>query len=121
MQRDLVCIVCPIGCRMSIEKTDSKDYKVSLNKCKRGEKYAIEEVTNPKRMITTTVRINNGQLRLIPVKTKDAVPKEMIFEIMEYLDDIVVEAPIKLGDIIVENILNTGVDIVATRNMEKER
>ena len=85
------------------------------NTCKRGEKYGVEELTNPRRVITTTVRLNGSYLNLLPVKTEDSVPKGMMFEIMQELDKITVNAPINVGDVIVENILGTGVNIVSAK------
>ena len=96
---NITCIVCPMGCPLQVTKLEN-GYKVEGNTCKRGIKYAQEELTNPKRVITTTVKLENSYLNLLPVKTEDSVPKGMIFEIMEELDKIKVSAPIKVGDII---------------------
>ena len=114
---ELICIVCPVGCHLTINKND-EGFKVEGNTCKRGEKYGIEEMTNPKRVITSTVKLQNSYLHLLPVKTEDTIPKDMIFEIMEELDKIEVSAPINVGDIIVENILDTGVNVISTKNIE---
>ncbi|RDY25268.1 DUF1667 domain-containing protein [Romboutsia weinsteinii] len=114
---ELTCIVCPMGCHLYVEKVNDH-YKVEGNTCRRGEKYAVEELTNPKRVITTTVKLNNSYLNLLPVKTEDSVPKGMIFEIMEELDKVNVTAPIKIGDIIIENVLGTGVNVISTKTIE---
>lgn len=114
---ELTCIVCPMGCHLYVEKTNDT-YKVEGNTCKRGEKYALEELTNPKKVITTTVKLSNSYLNLLPVKTEDSVPKGMIFKIMEELDNVKVIAPIKVGDIIIENILGTKVNVVSTKTIE---
>jgi CxxC motif-containing protein len=114
MKRELTCIVCPMGCHLTVEH-EGDNFKVEGNTCKRGIKYAQEELTNPKRVITTTVKLENSYLNLLPVKTEDSVPKGMIFEIMEELDKITVTAPINVGDVIVENILGTGVNIVSAK------
>lgn len=111
---DLTCIVCPMGCSLKVTKLED-GYKVEGNTCKRGEKYGVEELTNPRRVVTTTVKLNGSYLNLLPVKTEDSIPKGMIFEIMEELDKIVVKAPIKVGDVIVENILGTGVNVVSAK------
>lgn len=118
-KKNITCIVCPVGCRMIVKKNEDETYAVTGNTCKRGEKYGVEEMIAPKRMVTTTVKIKDGALRLIPVKTSDSIPKELIFEIMELLDDVELEAPIMVGDVIVENVLGTGIDIVASRDMCK--
>lgn len=115
--KELVCIVCPMGCNLNI--TENEDgFIVKGNTCKRGEKYGIQEMTNPKRMITTTVKLKNSYLQLLPVKTEDSIPKEMIFNIMKELDKVSVSAPINSGDIIVKNILNTGINIISTKTIE---
>lgn len=116
MIKELICISCPMGCHLQV---DIEKQKVTGNTCKRGEVYGINEVNNPVRVVTSTVKIKNGELPVIPVKTKGAVQKDLNFKVMEVLREIEVEAPIKVGDIIVENILGTGVDVVATRNIEK--
>ena len=111
---NITCIVCPMGCPLQVTKLEN-GYKVEGNTCKRGEKYGVEELTNPKRVITTTVKLNGSYLNLLPVKTADSIPKGMMFEIMEELDKITVTAPINVGDVIVENILGTGVNIVSAK------
>ena len=111
---NITCIVCPMGCPLKVTKLDN-GYKVEGNTCKRGEKYGVEELTNPRRVITTTVKLKGSYLNLLPVKTEDSIPKGMMFEIMEELDKITVTAPINVGDVIVENILGTGVNIVSAK------
>ncbi|MGL5345775.1 MAG: DUF1667 domain-containing protein [Peptostreptococcaceae bacterium] len=111
---NITCIVCPMGCPLVVTKIDN-GYKVEGNTCKRGQKYGVDELTNPKRVITTTVKLKNSYLNLLPVKTEDSVPKGVIFQIMEELDKIEVMPPLNVGDIIVENILGTGVNIVSTK------
>ncbi|CEI72622.1 MULTISPECIES: DUF1667 domain-containing protein [Romboutsia] len=114
---NITCIVCPMGCPLVVTKTDD-GYKVEGNTCKRGEKYGVEELTNPKRVITTTVRLENSYLNLLPVKTKESIPKDMMFEIMRELDTIKVSAPISVGDVIVKNILDTGIDVVSAKTVD---
>lgn len=111
--KKMTCIVCPLGCTLEITK-DGESYNVSGNKCPRGKKYAIEEMTAPKRMVTSTVKINGGSYPVLPVKTFAPIPKEKIFAVMEILKTVTVDAPINVGDIIVANIAGTGVNIVAT-------
>ena len=114
---NITCIVCPMGCPLVVTKTDD-GYKVEGNTCKRGEKYGVEELTNPKRVITTTVRLENSYLNLLPVKTKESISKDMMFEIMRELDTIKVSAPISVGDVIVKNILDTGIDVVSAKTVD---
>ncbi len=115
--KELICISCPMGCHLKVT-VDGEDIQVEGNTCKNGITYGIEEVTNPKRIIPTTVIVENGKLPRLPVKTSEAVPKELIFDIMNEVNKVKVKAPVKMGDIIVENILGTGANIIATRSME---
>lgn len=119
MKKDMTCIVCPIGCQMTIEKKADGTYEVTGNSCKRGPKYAITEMTNPTRVIPTTVVIENAMLPRLPVKTAEPIPKGQIFNAMAVINQVVVEAPIKTGDVVLKNLLNLGIDVVATRTMDK--
>lgn len=117
IKAELTCIVCPMGCHLNVEQLE-EGFKVEGNTCKRGEKYAVQELTNPTRIITTTVKLENSYLQLLPVKTEDPIPKGMIFDIMEALDKVRVNAPVKVGDVIVENILDTGVNVISAKTMD---
>lgn len=115
MTRDLICVSCPLGCPITVELTESGEVtKVTGNTCKRGEKYAISECTNPVRMLTSTMKVNGGSLPVVPVKTSAPIPKGKMFECMEAINNEVVDAPVKIGDVIICNVCDTGVDIVAT-------
>ena len=113
--KKMTCICCPVGCTLQLEKINNT-YKVTGNKCPRGEKYAIEEMTAPKRIVTSTVKVKGGMYPIVSVKTAAPIPKEKIFAIMKILAKIQLKAPIHIGDIIVKNISDTGVDVVATKN-----
>lgn len=116
-----VCIVCPVGCRLTITEDSNSDsgYKVEGNNCPRGEKYGIKEVTNPTRVLTTTAKIKGAYYDRIPVISNDGIPKDKLFQCMEIINNSNVLAPISAKDVIVENILGTGVDIIASRSMER--
>ena len=116
-KKKFICIVCPQGCNLELEINEGK-YSCTGNRCKRGLEYAINECTDPKRMITTTVRILNSTNDLIPVISTEAIPKREFRKCLEVLYEMKIDAPIKMGDIIVKNILGTNVDIVAARNMK---
>ena len=107
-----VCIVCPRGCRLIIKKDESspRGYTVEGNTCKRGEDYGIKEVTNPTRVLTSTVLLKNSSLKRLPVVTKGNIPKGKMLEAMKAINKIVAYAPINEGDIIIENLLDTGVN-----------
>ena len=113
MIKEMVCIVCPMGCHLTID-TDTLDVKG--NTCPRGAIYAKEELTAPKRVITSTVRVVGGIHNRLPVKTSTSIPKELNFECMKLLNNIEVKAPVKHGDIIIKNVLGTGADIIACRD-----
>lgn len=113
--KDLICIVCPKGCHLSVDVGNSK---VIGNTCKRGEIYGLNEVKNQIRIVTSTVRIKEGAV--IPCKTESPIPKGMIFEIMKEINSVQVELPVKVGEILIENVLNTGVNIIATKTVKKE-
>ncbi len=118
-KRELICISCPLGCNLEVDLTDESNIKVKGNSCKRGEVYGIKECTNPTRIVTSTVLVKNGAEEVVPVKTERDIPKARIFDCVNHLKDIEIEAPIIIGQIIVENILGTGVNIVATKNVSK--
>lgn len=116
--KEIICIVCPMGCQMEItEDSSGQGYIVTGNSCSRGEKYGIKELTNPTRVLTTTVKLRNSLLRRLPVRTDTAISKDMIFACMKELDSVEAEAPVRAGDIIVENILGTGVNIISARSI----
>ena len=118
--KNLTCINCPMGCPLTIEMEGEQVIRVSGNTCKRGEIYARKEVTNPTRIVTTTVKVLNGTSDTVSVKTKEDIPKEKIFDCVKALKNVQVEAPGHIGDVIADNIAETGVDIVATGNIERQ-
>ncbi|AOR23089.1 DUF1667 domain-containing protein [Clostridium taeniosporum] len=115
MIKELICISCPMGCHL---KVDVENNTVTGNTCKRGAEYGINEVTHPVRVITSTVKIKGGQHSVIPVKTNGAIPKDLNFKCMEVLAGVELQAPVKIGDVVVKDVLGTGIDIIATRNMD---
>lgn len=117
-EKNLICINCPLGCMLTVTMDGGKILSVSGNTCKRGEAYAGKELTNPTRIVTTTVKVSGGSERMVSVKTKSDIPKGKVLECVQALRDVTVKAPIGIGDVIVENVAGTGVDIVATRNVE---
>ena len=116
MKRELTCIICPKGCNIKVEIEEGKVKSIEGNTCKRGYDYALSEVTNPVRTITSTMKLENG--KMVPVKTDKPIPKELIFKCMEEINKATLKLPVKIGDVLIENILNTGSNIVATNNME---
>lgn len=115
---ELICIVCPKGCHLHID--EEQDYKVTGNNCRKGETYGKQELINPVRTITSTCKIKEGNLPRIPVKTSDTIPKGKMTAIMYEINQVELTAPVHIGDTIISNVLDTGVDIVACKNMEKQ-
>ena len=117
--RELICINCPMGCQLKVDDTDKENIIVTGNTCNRGKVYGINEVLHPKRMVTSLVTVLNGEHAVVSCKTKEAIPKELIFDSLEVLKNTKVNAPVSIGDVLVSNILGTGVDIVATSNVKR--
>lgn len=114
--RELVCIVCPKGCRLRVEQ-DGQELKVTGNLCRRGEGYGRAEVTNPVRTLTSTVRIENSAYGRCPVKTAAPVPKDALACIMQELSGVTLKPPVLRGQAVLSDVCGTGVDIIATRDM----
>ncbi|MEY8391404.1 DUF1667 domain-containing protein [Lachnospiraceae bacterium] len=118
--RELTCIGCPLGCPLTVETDRGQVHKVTGNTCKRGELYARKEVVNPTRIVTSSVPVEGGNQKVVSVKTREDVPKEKIFAVIEALKGVKVQAPVHIGDVVVSNAADTGVDVVATRNVSGE-
>ena len=114
---NLICIGCPLGCPLTVEMEGSEVKAVSGNTCPRGDAYARKEMTNPTRIVTSTVRVAGSRLAMVSVKTASDIPKGKIFDCVKALKDVEVKAPVKIGDVIVENVAGTGVNIIATKNV----
>jgi len=116
MNKKLVCIVCPVGCRLTVTGTID-DMAVSGEGCKKGIAYAHEEMTNPVRMVCTTVKIDGGVHSVIPAKTDRAIPDKYKLEVVKAVKDVVLKSPVRVGDIIMSDLFGTGVNLVAERDM----
>ena len=117
--RELTCIGCPMGCLLTVEIDKGEVTSVTGNTCPNGERYAKKEVTNPPRIVTSTVVIRNGDKPRLSVKTKSDIPKSKIFDVMKEIDAARIDAPKHIGDIVIENVAGTGVPVIATRNVLK--
>ncbi len=111
---EITCIECPIGCLITIEK-QGEEFSVKGNNCPRGKAYAINEMTLPKRVLTTTVRCDNGEM--VSVKTSAPVPKDRLFELMHIINKRVIKLPVKIGDVLINGVWEE-VDLIATDNKE---
>lgn len=114
---EFTCIVCPMGCRLRAILEDGEVRSVEGNRCPRGVVYAQNEV-EPKRIIITVIKVSGGNLPVVSVKTSEPIPKEMIPEAMKTLSKTIVQAPVKIGQIIIEDFLGLKVNVVATRNVD---
>lgn len=115
---ELVCINCPLGCHLTATK-NGDEIVVTGNNCPRGAKYATDELTCPKRTLTSTVKINNSTLNSLPVITSTQIPKEKMFEVMRALKGVTVEAPVENGQVIIKNVCGLDADIIASKAMVK--
>lgn len=114
----LTCIGCPLGCSISVSLSDNVEVsEITGNTCKKGEEYARKEVTNPSRVVTSIVKINNGDVNMVSVKTAEDIPKGKIFDCMEALKKVTVTAPVQIGEVIIKNVCGTGVDVIATKKV----
>lgn len=116
--KELVCIVCPRGCRLQVD--EEHGYAVTGNHCPRGAEYGKTELLHPTRVLTSTVCIQGALHRRLPVKTTAPIPKELMFQAMDALNGVRLTAPVQLGQVVIHDLLGTGVDVVATREMKNE-
>jgi CxxC motif-containing protein len=114
MKKEFVCIVCPRGCHLIVDE----NMEVTGNACPRGKVYALSELTNPVRMITSSVRVLNRVDTLVSVKTSAPIPKGKIMEVMDVINALNVEAPTHINQIIKKNVLGLGIDILITKNID---
>ncbi|MCI5606531.1 MAG: DUF1667 domain-containing protein [Treponema sp.] len=119
----MTCIICPMGCTMEVTIEDDGTTKnvtnITDNGCKRGPEYVKKEFLNPTRTLTTTIGVTGGSLAVVPVKSAGEVPKKMLFQCMEVVRRTCVKAPVKTGDILIHDILGTGINVVACANVAK--
>jgi CxxC motif-containing protein len=120
LQEKLICIICPIGCELSVDHNDREMIGVDGNRCKRGPEYAREEIFDPKRIVTTTVRITGASVPLLPVRTDRSVPKDVTFDVVHLASQIQVEAPVSVGEVLVPNVVGSGANLISTRSLDAE-
>ena len=116
-RKELICIGCPLGCNLTVEMDGGQVVSVSGNTCKRGDDYARKELTDPRRIVTSTVPVAGGNLQVVSVKTASDIPKGKIRECLCALKGVTLTAPVQIGDVIVENVADTGVDVIATKSI----
>ncbi len=119
MKKHFTCIMCPIGCEIDVEVQNGKAISIKGNKCPQGKAFVLQELKEPMRVLTTTVRIENGEYNMLPVRTDRPIPKNQLFKAMQKIANTKVQAPITMYDIIIPNILETNANLITTRSMKK--
>lgn len=118
-KQKITCTICPIGCKIFINIDEKQIISSEGNRCKKGIYYARSEVFNPRRMLTTSISVKDGEWPLASVKSTRPIPKKKLFSILREIKKIKIDAPVITGQIIIKNVLNTGVDIIATKTIKK--
>jgi CxxC motif-containing protein len=121
VKRKMTCITCPIGCLLEVEYNLTKKEIISLkgNQCKKGHKFAQDEIFDPKRILTTTVKINSKFFKRLPIRSNVPAPKDMIEKMVKEIRKLKIILPVKMGDILAENFMDTGVNIISSTTIEK--
>lgn len=117
-KRNLICIGCPMGCALEVTLDGGEVLSVTGNTCPNGDQYARKEVTNPTRIVTSSVRVSgsSANVKTVSCKTRHDIPKEKIFDVIRDIKDVVVPCPVHIGDVVKANVAGTGVDMVATKD-----
>lgn len=118
VEKELICVTCPRGCRLRVLTDGDKVLEVLGNNCRRGASYAETELRDPRRMVASTVRVCNGERPVLPVTLSAPIQKPLIRQLIHEISSLSVEAPIKMGDVIIQNVLNSGVDVIASRDLK---
>ena len=118
MIQELTCIGCPLGCPITVEINEGTIISITVNTCKRGYDYASKEVTNPTRIVTSTLPVSNRPGKMLSVKTQTDIPKSAICDCMKALKDVAAAAPIRIGDVVVDDVAGTGVAVIATKDID---
>lgn len=116
-RHELICIQCPLGCAITAETENGRVVKVTGNSCKRGDAYAHKELTNPTRIVTSTVKLENSWELRLPVKTETDVPKDKVLQCVKALKNVSVQAPVSMGDVVLRDAAGTGVNVIATKTV----
>ena len=119
-KKSMICIICPNSCQLEVEYDEQHKISVNSSLCNKGEEYARNEILSPVRMLTSSVKVKSGQLPLASVRTSKPIPKDKIREAMAVIRKLEVSAPVQINQVLLTNLLNLGVDLVATRDVEKK-
>jgi len=121
MEREFICIICPNGCRIKVEYEGTNIRNIKGDECPKGKDYIKNEITNPLRVFTGSILVENGDFSLVSVKTSVPIPKKYLRKIGEITRRIKVEAPVEISQVVAFNLLNENIDLVATRKIEKKK
>jgi len=119
MRKEIICIVCPNSCKMSLVIENGELIDMSGASCEQGEEYAAREIVETMRTFSSLVKVTNGTLPLVSVRVSDVVPKERIFDIIAILKELSISAPVEINQIIIHDVLGLGVDVIATKDVKK--
>ena len=117
--KELICVNCPMGCRLKVEMEGKEILSITGNTCPRGAEYAAQECVRPMRILTSTVKIDHGPHRVLPVITDKAIPLDLMFKAMDEVRTVRVTAPVAEGQVLVHDLIGSGADLIASRSMEK--
>lgn len=121
MKKELTCIGCPMGCTVAVELEDGKISNIMGYTCPRGKEYAEKELTQPERTVTSTIPVEGGELRMVPVRTVRDIPKDKIFDAMAQIRQTSLSAPVRAGEAVISDIAGTGIDLIATRKVDRAK
>ncbi len=116
--RQFICVTCPVGCTLDAIVEGKELVELQGQSCRRGVAFVQEELAAPRRMLTTTVRVRGGSLPLVPVRSREPLPKGLLFEVADHLRSLVLEAPVHEHQVILADALHSGVDIIASREVK---
>jgi CxxC motif-containing protein len=116
-KRHFTCVICPIGCEIDVDVKDGEIVSMEGNKCTKSEDFVRQELVEPMRTLTTTVRIKGARWPMLPVRTDKPIPKRLFFDVMKEVADVEVRAPVKVSDVVLRDVASSGADIIASRNM----
>jgi CxxC motif-containing protein len=117
--KKLICIACPKGCTLDLTMSGETILKVENASCKNGYEYAEKETTDPRRMVASTVKVKGGVHPLVPVYTERAIPKRQIQDLLKELRKVEIPAPVEMGQVIISDVLGTGIPVIASRSLPK--
>ncbi len=120
-KRHFTCVTCPVGCEINVELQDGRVVSMEGNKCDKGEEFVLQELEEPMRILTTTVRLKGARWAMLPVRTDAPLPRRLLLRAIEELAGVELQAPVKLYDVVLRGVAGTGANIIATRNMEKSQ